>query len=75
MKMIYVLPLLFFAACTPETGRVFTPRASARAVEPYDAGPHRAQEVDERLRDSTDRAARIQDLLDEPVRMQGDDDP
>jgi hypothetical protein len=68
MKIACLLPLL--VACAPESLQAITPRPSAPPVTGRDAGTNRADEADRRLRESSDQAAHIQDLLDEPVHMQ-----
>jgi hypothetical protein len=68
--LLCILSPLAFAACAPEAIQVITPRPAASADAVRDAGANRADEADQRLRESTDQAAHVQDILDEPVRMQ-----
>jgi hypothetical protein len=68
MKIACVLP--FLLACAPESMQVITPRPSAAPVQGRDAGTNRADEAERRLRESSDEATHIQDILDEPVHMQ-----
>jgi hypothetical protein len=67
MNWIYLLPLL--VACAPESLQAVTPRPAAKP-DHADAGTNRADDADQRLRDTTNQAAHIQDILDEPVHMQ-----
>jgi hypothetical protein len=71
MKSVRLLPwLVACAACAPESVQVITPRPAASADPVRDAGANRADEADQRLRESGDQAAHIQDILDEPVHTQ-----
>jgi hypothetical protein len=65
-----VLLSLLLAACAPESIQAITPRPAAAPDIPRDAGTGRADEADKRLRDTSEQAAHIQDILDEPVHMQ-----
>jgi hypothetical protein len=67
MNWIYLLPLL--VACAPESLQAVTPRRAA-TPDHADAATNHADDADERLRNTTDQAAHIQDILDEPVHMQ-----
>ncbi len=57
-------------ACAPESMQAITPRPAAAPEKGRDAGTNHADEADEHLRQSSDQAAHIQDILDEPVHMQ-----
>jgi hypothetical protein len=68
MKLAYFLP--FVMACAPESMQAITPRPSAAPVTGRDAATNRADEADTRLRESSEQATHIQDILEEPVHMQ-----
>jgi hypothetical protein len=70
MKAISPLLLALLVACAPESLQVVTPRPAATPTQDRDAATNRADDAERRLRDTTEQAAHIQDIIDEPVHMQ-----
>jgi hypothetical protein len=73
MRLTYLFsPLLvsLLLGCAPESMQAVTPRPAAHPDVPREGGVNHADDADQRLRSTSDQAAHVQDILEEPVHMQ-----